>query len=84
VGLQRTGFDLRNSSPDTRERGEKIGATVEAIAPGLDLAVVLKLADQTFFDTHEPLSRSRVLPQIRDAVLVYGFRSEDRVFRSRK
>jgi S1-C subfamily serine protease len=52
--------------------GDKVSATVIAIAPGIDLAV-LKLDDATFFDTHPPLSRADKLPQIKDAVLAYGF-----------
>jgi S1-C subfamily serine protease len=52
--------------------GDKISASVEAIAPGIDLAV-LKLSDESFFDSHEPLPRATVLPQVRDTVLVYGF-----------
>jgi S1-C subfamily serine protease len=54
------------------QAGDKISATVEYIAPGIDLAV-LKLDDETFFDTRPPLARSRDLPQIKDAVMVYGF-----------
>ena len=52
--------------------GDKVSATVVAIAPGIDLAV-LKLDDATFFDTHTPLPRANKLPQIKDAVLAYGF-----------
>lgn len=52
--------------------GDRIGATVEAIAPGIDLAV-LKLDDAAFFDTHAPLARASALPAIKDAVLAYGF-----------
>jgi S1-C subfamily serine protease len=52
--------------------GDKISATVEAIAPGIDLAV-LKLDDAGFFANHAPLARARALPQIKDAVLAYGF-----------
>ena len=40
------------------EAGDKISATVEAIAPGIDLAV-LKLDDESFFATHPPLARAR-------------------------
>ncbi len=35
------------------QAGDKISATVVAIAPGIDLAV-LKLDDESFFDTHAP------------------------------
>jgi S1-C subfamily serine protease len=52
--------------------GDKISATVEAIAPGIDLAV-LKLDDDSFFASHAPLARASALPQIKDAVLAYGF-----------
>ena len=54
------------------QAGDKISATVEAIAPGIDLAV-LKLDDETFFDTHPPLARAKTLPGIKDVVLAYGF-----------
>ncbi|HXA34832.1 MAG TPA: trypsin-like peptidase domain-containing protein [Steroidobacteraceae bacterium] len=52
--------------------GDKLPATVVAVAPGIDLAV-LKLDDEAFFDTHPPLARAGNLPRIKDAVLAYGF-----------
>ena len=52
--------------------GDKVSATVVAVAPGIDLAV-LELDDPTFFDTHPPLARASKLPHIKDAVLAYGF-----------
>src|SRR5580658_8988577 len=52
--------------------GDKVSATVVAVAPGIDLAV-LQLDDPSFFDTHPPLARAGKLPQIKDAVLAYGF-----------
>jgi S1-C subfamily serine protease len=52
--------------------GDKLPATVVAVAPGIDLAV-LQLEDATFFDTHSPVARAGKLPQIKDAVLAYGF-----------
>jgi S1-C subfamily serine protease len=52
--------------------GDKVSATVLAIAPGIDLAV-LQLDDPTFFDTHPPVARASRLPQIKDPVLAYGF-----------
>ncbi|MGB6352988.1 MAG: trypsin-like peptidase domain-containing protein [Steroidobacteraceae bacterium] len=52
--------------------GDKLPATVVAVAPGIDLAV-LQLDDPTFFDTHPPLARASKLPHIKDAVLAYGF-----------
>jgi len=54
------------------QAGDKISATVEAVAPGIDLAV-LKLDDETFFDSHPPLARAKVLPEIKDAVMAYGY-----------
>jgi S1-C subfamily serine protease len=54
------------------EAGDKVPATVEAVAPGIDLAV-LKLDDPSFFKKHPPIARASVLPHIKDPVLVYGF-----------
>ena len=54
------------------QAGDKVSATVEAVAPGIDLAL-LKLDDESFFDTHQPLPRAKMLPKIKDAVLTYGF-----------
>jgi S1-C subfamily serine protease len=54
------------------QSGDKLSATVEAIAPGIDLAV-LKLEDESFFGNRPPLPRASALPQIKDPVLAYGF-----------
>ena len=54
------------------QAGDKISATVVALAPGIDLAV-LKLDDEAFFETHAPLARASTLPEIKDAVMAYGF-----------
>ena len=54
------------------QAGDKVSATVEYIAAGIDLAV-LKLDDEKFFDTHPPLARAEKLPGIKDVVLAYGF-----------
>jgi S1-C subfamily serine protease len=54
------------------QAGDKISATVAAFAPGIDLAL-LKLDDETFFDTHPPLPRASTLPEIKDAVMAYGY-----------
>ena len=54
------------------QSGDKISATVEAVDPGIDLAV-LKLEDDSFFDKRPPLPRASILPQIKDPVLAYGF-----------
>lgn len=54
------------------QSGEKVPAVVEAIAPGIDLAV-LKLEDGSFFDARPPLPRAKGLPSIKDPVMAYGF-----------
>ncbi len=54
------------------QAGDKLTATVEAIAPGMDLAI-LKLDDESFFDSHPPLPRANTLPDIKDAVMAYGY-----------
>jgi len=52
--------------------GDKVSASVAAVAPGIDLAV-LKLDDPSFFRKHPPIARPDTLPQIKDPVLAYGF-----------
>jgi S1-C subfamily serine protease len=54
------------------QAADKISATIEALAPGIDLAV-LKLDDESFFDTHPPLPRTKGLPEIQDSVVAYGY-----------
>jgi S1-C subfamily serine protease len=54
------------------QSGDMVSATVEAIAPGIDLAV-LKLDDEALFATHPPLPRANTLPDVKDAVMAYGF-----------
>jgi S1-C subfamily serine protease len=54
------------------QAGDKIAATVIDSQPGIDLAV-LKLDDDAFFDSHPAVARAGTLPEIKDAVLVYGF-----------
>ncbi len=54
------------------QSGDKISATVETIAQGIDLAV-LKLEDESFFDNRAPLPRATKLPAVKDSVMVYGF-----------
>jgi S1-C subfamily serine protease len=54
------------------QAGDKISATVEALAPGIDLAV-LRLEEDSFFDGHPPLKRASLLPEVKDAVMAYGF-----------
>ncbi|WZO98438.1 trypsin-like peptidase domain-containing protein [Isosphaeraceae bacterium EP7] len=54
------------------QSGQKVSATVESIAPGIDLAV-LKLDDESFFDKRPPLKRVAELPEVKDSVVVYGY-----------
>jgi S1-C subfamily serine protease len=54
------------------QASDRISATVEAVAPGIDLAL-LKIEDETFFDTHPKLERINTLPQIAEAVMAYGY-----------
>jgi len=54
------------------QSSDQIPAEVEFIAPGIDLAV-LKLEDDSFFESHPPLPRTSDLPAVRDSVLVYGY-----------
>lgn len=54
------------------QSGDKIGARVEFIAPGIDLAV-LKLEDESFFDSRPPLKRAARLPAVKDSVMAYGY-----------
>ncbi|MBS0659993.1 MAG: trypsin-like peptidase domain-containing protein [Verrucomicrobia bacterium] len=53
------------------QSGDKLSATVEFIAPGIDLAI-LKLDDESFFKKHRPLQPASKLPDIKDTVLAYG------------
>ena len=54
------------------QSGEKVSATVEFIAPGIDLAV-LKLDDESLFAGHQPLARANTLPDVKDIVMAYGY-----------
>ncbi|MDL2354760.1 MAG: trypsin-like peptidase domain-containing protein [Pseudomonadota bacterium] len=54
------------------QSGDKVAATVVAIGRGVDLAI-LKLDDESFFDSHPPVPRASLLPEVRDAVFAYGY-----------
>ncbi len=54
------------------QAGDKLLASVVAVAPGIDLAL-LKVEDATFFTEHRALVRANSLPGITDAVYAYGF-----------
>ena len=54
------------------ESGRKVSATVEFIAPGLDLAL-LKLDDDSFFDHRQAVPFAEAPPALKETVMVYGF-----------
>lgn len=54
------------------QAGDKLAATVVAVARGIDLAI-LKLDDESFFDSHPPVARASVLPDVREAVMAFGY-----------
>jgi S1-C subfamily serine protease len=54
------------------QSGDKVSATVEVLAPGIDLAL-LKVDDESLFSNHPPLARAAKLPDVKDAVMTYGF-----------
>ncbi|MEO7796375.1 MAG: S1C family serine protease [Opitutaceae bacterium] len=54
------------------QSGTKISATVEAIAPGIDLAI-LKLDDESLFDGRPPVPRANTLPDVKEPVMAYGY-----------
>lgn len=55
-----------------QESSDKLAATVVAVSPGIDLAV-LKLEDEGFFDKRPPLPLAHDLPAVKDNVLAYGY-----------
>ncbi|MEA2630149.1 MAG: hypothetical protein QOE66_368 [Chloroflexota bacterium] len=57
---------------ESSQSGEKRAATVEAVSPEMDLAVV-KLEDESFFEGRPPLNRTAEMPEVKDTVLVYGY-----------
>ncbi|HEY7314993.1 MAG TPA: trypsin-like peptidase domain-containing protein [Gemmataceae bacterium] len=54
------------------QSSDKLAATVERIAPGIDLAL-LKVEDATFWKNRPPLPKAAGLPEGKDAVSVYGY-----------
>ena len=54
------------------QAGDKLSASVAWVAPGIDLAL-LKLDDESFFDSHPALPRAPTLPSVKDPVMVYGY-----------
>jgi S1-C subfamily serine protease len=57
---------------ESNQSSDKLAATVEAISPGIDLAI-LKLEDESFFETRKPIARTSDLPEIKETVLAYGY-----------
>jgi S1-C subfamily serine protease len=57
---------------EPNQSGEKLAATVEFSAPGIDLAV-LKMEDESFFEKRPPIPRAEKLPHIKESVVVYGY-----------
>jgi len=57
---------------ESYQSSDKLPAKVEAVSPGIDLAV-LRLEDETFFDKRPPLARTSTLPEVKETVLVYGY-----------
>jgi S1-C subfamily serine protease len=57
---------------ESYQSSEKLTAHVEAVGPGIDLAVI-KLDDESFFEKRAPLVMTPNLPEIKDTVLVYGY-----------
>jgi S1-C subfamily serine protease len=54
------------------QAGDKVSATVVAVGRGIDLAI-LKLDDESFFDSRPPVPRASLLPDVREAVFAYGY-----------
>jgi len=70
--------------PDQIQANEpptKLSRPSQSFAPGIDLAV-LKLDDESFLNSHAPLPRATILPQVKDPVMVYGFPTGGTTFRS--
>ncbi len=55
-----------------KEGGDRMAARVVAIARGIDLAV-LELEDPSFFANRTAPARANALPEVKDAVLAYGY-----------
>ena len=57
---------------ESYQSSDKLPAKVEAVSPGIDLAI-LRLEDESFFDKRPPVVRTSALPEVKDTVLVYGY-----------
>jgi S1-C subfamily serine protease len=54
------------------QSSDKLAATVERLAPGIDLAI-LKVEDKPFWKSRPPLPKAPGLPEGKDTVSVYGY-----------
>lgn len=54
------------------QAGDRLSARVETIAPGNDLAI-LKVDDESLFNSRSPLAFRKTLPDTKEAVMVYGY-----------
>jgi S1-C subfamily serine protease len=54
------------------ESSDKLPATVEAVSPSMDLAL-LQVADETFFVSRPPLPMAAELPEVKDTASAYGY-----------
>ena len=65
-------FTPANSSSRASNPATSCPRKVEAVSPGMDLAVI-RLDDESFFDKRPPLQRVQSLPEVKDSVTVYGY-----------
>lgn len=65
-------FYATQVSVQPNQSSDKVNATVEAIAPGIDLAI-LSLEDESFFEKRPPIPMAEKLPEVKDSVVVYGY-----------
>lgn len=54
------------------QSGDKVPASVVAVAPAIDLAL-LKLDDDSFFDKRPAMTCAPKIPDVKDTVLTYGY-----------
>jgi S1-C subfamily serine protease len=57
---------------ESQQSGDKLSAKVDALSPGMDLAVI-RVDDESFFDRRPPIQSVQSLPEIKDSVTVYGY-----------
>jgi S1-C subfamily serine protease len=57
---------------ESYQSSDKLPARVEAVSPGIDLAVI-RLEDESFFEKRVPVVRTEALPEVKETVLVYGY-----------